>query len=71
MAGIEVHCNNIIKFCLKNRQKRSFAQKRCLDVRSARLYGQFSLDKTQTLQAGATVIKISIYGWGTGAGVEE
>ena len=29
----------------------------CLDVRSARLYGQFSLDKTLTLQAGATVLK--------------
>ena len=26
-----------------------------MDVRSARLYGQFSLDKTLTLQAGATV----------------
>ena len=26
------------------------------DVRSARLYGQFSLDKTLTLQAGATVL---------------
>ena len=25
------------------------------DVRTAHLYGQFSLDKTQTLQAGATV----------------
>ena len=25
------------------------------DVRSARLYGQFSLDKTLTLQAGTTV----------------
>ena len=31
------------------------SQKRCSDVRSARLYGQFSLDKTLTLQAGATV----------------
>ena len=27
------------------------------DVRSARLYGQFSLDKTLTLQAGGTVIR--------------
>ena len=26
------------------------------DVRSARLYGQFSLDKTLTLQAGSTVV---------------
>ena len=27
-----------------------------MDVRSARLYGQFSLDKTLTLQAGGTVL---------------
>jgi len=27
-----------------------------MDVRSARLYGQFSLDKTLTLQAGSTVL---------------
>ena len=32
-----------------------------MDVRSARLYGQFSLDKTLTLQAGATVVaKIAV-----------
>ena len=29
-----------------------------MDVRSARLYGQFSLDKTLTLQAGSTVMPI-------------
>ena len=29
------------------------------DVRSARLYGQFSLDKTLTLQAGGTVYAVS------------
>ena len=33
----------------------SLGLNRCLDVRSARLYGQFSLDKTLTLQAGSTV----------------
>ena len=27
------------------------------DIRSDRLYGQFSLDKTVTLQAGSTVLK--------------
>ena len=31
-----------------------------MDVRSARLYGQFSLDKTLTLQAGSTVLSILI-----------
>ena len=35
----------------------SLGLNRCLDVRSARLYGQFSLDKTLTLQAGSTVHK--------------
>ena len=29
------------------------------DIRSARLYGQFSLEKTRTLQAGATVTSIA------------
>ena len=38
--------------------------KHCTLVGSARLYGQFSLDKTLTLQAGATVQTLD----GSGAG---
>ena len=35
-------------------------------IRSARLYGQFSLDKTLTLQAGATVVSRSYHLFGLG-----
>ena len=30
------------------------------DIRSARLYGQFSLDKRLTLQAGSTVLSVGL-----------
>ena len=43
------------------------SQKRCSEVRSDRLYGQFSLDKTLTLQAAATVLPLAavqnLYDW--------
>ena len=37
------------------KQSMSLVLNKCLDVRSALLYGQFSADKMLTLQVGATV----------------